>query len=77
MEAKKFLAVDFSTSPSYLKFVFHGSNILDQLCDSIAEDVLGGGIGRGLDLEDEVMVQRVRHLVSSEQDLGILQQLPI
>lgn len=77
MGAKKFQAVDFSPSPSYLKLVLHGSNVLDQLCDSIAEDVLGSGVGRGLNLEDEVMVQRVRHLVSCEQDLGILQQLPI
>lgn len=62
---------------SYLKLVLHRSNVLDQFRDSISQNVLRCGVRCGLDLEDEVVIERMGHLVSCEEHFGILQQLPI
>ena len=60
----------------YLKLVLHGANSLNQLRNSIAECVRRRGIGCCLNLEDKVVIQGMRHLVTGKEHLGILQQLP-
>lgn len=47
----------------------------EQIRDGIHEGLLGGVICRCLNANDELVLQRMWHLVAGEEHIGILQQL--
>ena len=60
---------------THLKPLLHEGDFRDEISDGVCKSILGGVVWCGLDAKDKLVLQGVRDLVASKQNLGILQQL--